>query len=180
MSTCRWILENILYILWGSMYGNRGVEVEVRICIPKVMSSIPPCARSWFFSQGKSPESSGIRNNAGKFRNLSKEIPGPYWAIIFPFPDRLVRRHPVRVAESCVRSCNSVCAEGCLAYTQNKINLVPRTLSIRGMQFIYWIETHGQEFWNSLYRKCIEQSLVYTEYKLNTIPRILSISTKNG
>jgi hypothetical protein len=33
--------------------GNRGVEVEARITIPQILSSIPPCARSLIFSQGK-------------------------------------------------------------------------------------------------------------------------------
>ncbi len=39
---------------------------------------------------------------------LSEQILCPYKAIIFPSPDRLVRRQPVRVAESCVRSGNIV------------------------------------------------------------------------
>jgi hypothetical protein len=52
------------------------------------------------------------RKIAGNFRWLRKtsltEGANSRIAIIFPSPDRLVRRHPVRVAESCVRSCNSV------------------------------------------------------------------------
>ncbi len=36
---------------------------------------------------------------------LSKQILGPYKAIIFPSSDRLVRRHPIRVAESRAESC---------------------------------------------------------------------------
>ncbi len=60
---------------------------------------------SSLFSQEKSPEISG---DYGKLQNLRKQIPGSYRAIIFPSPDRWVRRHPVWVAETCVRSCNSV------------------------------------------------------------------------
>ncbi len=61
----------------------------------------------WFsiFCTGKSPE---IFGDYGKLRYLRPQIPGLYRAIIFPSPDRLVRRHPVWVAESCVKSCNSV------------------------------------------------------------------------
>jgi hypothetical protein len=33
--------------------GNRGIEVEARITIPQILSSIPPCACSLIFSQGK-------------------------------------------------------------------------------------------------------------------------------
>ncbi len=33
--------------------GNRGVEVEARITIPQILSSIPPYARFLIFSQGK-------------------------------------------------------------------------------------------------------------------------------
>ncbi len=58
----------------------------------------------FIFCPGKSPEISG---DYGKLRYLRPQIPRLYRATIFPSPDRLVRRHPVRVAESCVRSCNS-------------------------------------------------------------------------
>ncbi len=53
---------------------------------------------------------------SGKFRNHRKSsvfggvqyIPGPNKGILFPSPDCWLRRHPVRVAESFARSCDSV------------------------------------------------------------------------
>ncbi len=39
---------------------------------------------------------------------VEARITNPIYAIIFPSPGRLVRRHPVRVAEYFVRSCNNV------------------------------------------------------------------------
>ncbi len=66
----------------------------------------------------KSPENSRFRKYARKLQYLSEHIPGPYKAIIFPSPDRWVRRHPVWVAESCVRSCNSVCCIDCKCIVQ--------------------------------------------------------------
>jgi hypothetical protein len=63
-----------------------------------------PAARSSFFHSKKTPDNSG---DYVKLRKVREKIPGPYRVIIFPSPDCLVRRHPVRVAESCVRSCNS-------------------------------------------------------------------------
>jgi hypothetical protein len=83
--------------------GNHSVGVEEWIGMLKVVRSITACALSFYcvISREKSPE-------IGDYGKLRAQIPGLYRAIIFPSPDRLVRRHPVRVAESCVRSCNSV------------------------------------------------------------------------
>ncbi len=69
----------------------------------------------FIFCPGKSREISG---DYRKLRYLRPQIPRLYRAIIFPSPDRLVRRHPVRVAESCVRSCNSapICGPGSPAF----------------------------------------------------------------
>jgi hypothetical protein len=73
----------------------------------EIVRSDPTLRKLSLFSKEKSPEISG---NYGKLRLITENfgIPGQYRVIIFPSPDRLVRRHPVRVAESGVRSCNSV------------------------------------------------------------------------
>ncbi len=65
----------------------------------------PTLRHSVFFSQRKSTENSVT---TGKSRYLGVYIPGPNQGIIFPSPDCWLRRHPVRVAESFVRSCYSV------------------------------------------------------------------------
>jgi hypothetical protein len=64
--------------------GNHGLEVEEKLRNPEDVSSIPPCAL-FLFSQEKSPEISG---DYGKLRNLRKQIPRSFRAIIFPSPDR--------------------------------------------------------------------------------------------
>jgi hypothetical protein len=38
---------------------------------------------------------------------------------MFPFPDCLVQRHPVRVAEYCIRSCYSVTAQNKEGFEQD-------------------------------------------------------------
>ncbi len=62
------------------------------------------------FSQGKSPENSSMSSGM-------EECKMPDWARykMFPSPDRWLQRHPVRVAESCVRSCYSV--HSCLPFS---------------------------------------------------------------
>jgi hypothetical protein len=67
---------------------------------------IDPSLRNYIiFSQSKSPENSVT---TGKARYLGVYTPGPNKGTIFPSPDCWLRRHPVRVAESFVRSCYSV------------------------------------------------------------------------
>ncbi len=93
-------------------WGGGGGRGEERNDILKIMSSILPCALHFLFFRRKIAWNfRWLRKTSvghGKLRYLRQSIPGQYRAIIFPSPDRLVRRHPVRVAESCVRSCNSV------------------------------------------------------------------------
>jgi hypothetical protein len=69
------------------------------------VSSTPHCSHSFFFSQGISSE-----NSRKVFWNGGMYILALARDKIFPFPDCLVWRHPVRVAESCVRSFYSVAA----------------------------------------------------------------------
>ncbi len=61
------------------MHGNCGLGVKDRNSNPEKLSSIPPCAYFLF----SSPEISG---DYGKLRYLRAQIPGPYKAIVFPYP----------------------------------------------------------------------------------------------
>ncbi len=71
-------------------------------------------AHSFFFHRKNRRKFPVITENFCWLRKTSVVSEGPNsWtiycsAIIFPSPDCLVRRHPVRGAELCVRSCNSV------------------------------------------------------------------------
>ncbi len=85
------------------MHGNRVLGVEDRFSTAKAMVKPSLLTLILSFYQvhlRKIPEMSS---------NM-EECKVPAWARdkMFPSPDRLAQHHPVRVAESCESSCNSV------------------------------------------------------------------------
>ncbi len=62
---------------WGTLIHEKNLKSKISCQTPcKGVRSIPLCAHSFFFSQAKSPENSGLQNNAGKVQYLRVKIPG--------------------------------------------------------------------------------------------------------
>jgi hypothetical protein len=88
---------------WRNVRGWLNISYFVHFCTPKDVSSNLPAQTLSFFQ----------RVNLRKIIEMSSGMEKssiPAWVRdkMFPSPDHLVRRHPVRVAESCVRSCYRV------------------------------------------------------------------------